>query len=180
VPDDIFTLRLDHSFADVLRLWKTAGFCEYFVNQMNQVAENRSFRGYFWRHPEITAETLGRPYESKLVRCDALADPAANSSRFRKKFRNAEDDVVVFDSLGGDARLVVPTLVGPRNAYGHIAPFLKGPPEMRFQIHAIFRRVSLEVEEVMQRNRQPVFLNTHGSVPWVHLRLDSWPKYYEK
>ena len=66
----------------------------------------------------------------------------------------------------------------PIETYGHIANFVRGAPDgqrVRFwnKVGQVFRAA------VAQKQTRPIWLSTEGSgVPWLHVRMDSRPKYY--
>ncbi len=136
-----------------------------------------AFGAYFWETPALTTSTLDRPFEFVLTEARALAGAAPEPGAFAEHFSRDEDDdgVVVFDNLGGDATLVVPCPLGPPSAYVHVAAFVRNAPAP--QVHALFRRVA---DEALRRaSEQPLWLSTAGmGVYWLHVRLDSRPKYY--
>jgi hypothetical protein len=71
--------------------------------------------------------------------------------------------------------MVVPCPIGPVNAYGHLASFVRNAPEQ--QIHDLWQAVA----DAMARRiaTKPVWLSTAGAgVSWLHVRLDDRPKYY--
>ena len=70
----------------------------------------------------------------------------------------------------------MPSQQGAKSSYGHLASFMRHVPEE--QKHNLWQKVG----EVMQKNLSdaPIWLNTAGGgVPWLHIRLDSRPKYYK-
>jgi hypothetical protein len=78
-------------------------------------------------------------------------------------------------SLGGDAQLIVPSPRTEISAYGHLAAFLRQAPQR--QLDAFWRVVSTAVQSRI--GEKPLWLNTAGGgVAWLHVRLDSRPKYY--
>ena len=83
--------------------------------------------------------------------------------------------VVSFPNLGGDATLVVPSPHGPPEAYVHLASFVHNAPEA--QQHALLQ---VTADVVLSRlDTAPLWLSTAGGgVAWLHVRLDSYPKYY--
>jgi hypothetical protein len=88
------------------------------------------------------------------------------------------EPVTVFDNLGGDALLIVPRKIADADCYGHIAAFLRRAP--REQQHALFRCLALETEKRLAASRERFWVSTSGlGVPWVHVRLDQRPKYYQ-
>jgi hypothetical protein len=135
------------------------------------------FEAYFWETPPFTASTLGRPFEFVVTEAPALAKAAPDLDAFRQHLDSDADDdgVVVFENLGCDATLVVPRPLASTEIYVHLGAFLRGAPEA--QAHALFRCVASEV--VSRVSNRPLWLSTAGmGVYWLHVRLDSRPKYY--
>ena len=96
-----------------------------------------------------------------LVDAPALTGARVDSHAFRNQFLAArDDDIAVFDNLGGDARLIAPCPRGEPQVYPHLATFAR---------HA--------TDEQQQRLWQRVGTSGLG-VLWVHIRLDRTPKYY--
>lgn len=88
---------------------------------------------------------------------------------------DSADKVAVFDNLGNDAKLIAPVPGDRQQNYSHIGVFTKEAPEEQQQ--ALWQRVGRVTEE--QISGQPLWLNTAGGgVAWLHVRLDSSPKYY--
>ena len=135
------------------------------------------FAAYFWETPPVTLSTLGRLFEFVLTEAPALAKAAPDLDAFRQHFdRDGDHDgIVVFENLGRDATLVVPRPLASADIYVHLGAFLRGAPEA--QTHALFRCVASEV--VSRVSNRPLWLSTAGmGVYWLHVRLDSRPKYY--
>jgi hypothetical protein len=99
-----------------------------------------------------------------------------DSSAFSEHFSTSSaEQVVTFSNLSGDAVLVVPLPVAQNEAYTHLAVFLRQAPAE--QISALWRNVGHALEARL--SNAPVWLSTAGmGVSWLHVRLDSRPKYY--
>jgi len=136
------------------------------------------YRAFRWETPALTRDKLHQPFEWVLIDAPELAR-RADSSAFDDHLRTAHPtaSVVTFENLGGDALLLVPlaTQTTGIDNFAHLADFLRGAPVEQQQ--ELWRRVA---ETLMRRvGTQPVWLNTDGDgVPWLHIRLDSQPKYY--
>ena len=88
---------------------------------------------------------------------------------------SSSDDVVTFPNLGGDAIMVVPCPRAADSVYGHLASFVRNAAES--QVHSLWQSVG----EAMRKrlSEKAVWLSTAGlGVSWLHVRLDSRPKYY--
>ena len=111
-----------------------------------------------------------------LIEAPEFAD-AADRRTFSDYFVDSHsgDGVVTFPNLGRDAILIVPMPVADNLAYRHLAAFMRSGPEA--QKHALWQTVG---QVMLQRlGERPVWLNTaSGGVAWLHVRLDSYPKYY--
>jgi hypothetical protein len=135
------------------------------------------YAAYFWETPPITVGTSDRPFEYVLVDAPGLASAAPEEGAFREHFSNDADgdDVVTFPNLGGDATLVVPCPVGPLSSYAHLAAFVRHAGE--WQRHALFSALGASV--LSHLSDRPLWVSTAGmGIYWLHLRLDSRPKYY--
>jgi hypothetical protein len=160
-------------FSEALRLLRhDAGFRSYFI----ALLADAPFSAFLWETPALCSATLDRPFEFVLLDSPGLAsepDPVAFASYFKGK--TAAEGVVTFSNLGKDAILIVPCPRGPVSAYGHLAAFVREAPEL--QQHALWRLVGQTVEQ--QLGPAPVWLSTAGAgVSWLHVRIDTTPKYY--
>lgn len=159
------------SFGEVMDLMRGGdAFRGFFIDLLKDCP----FRCFRFETPPVTAADPDQPFEFVLVdspEIDLPADPAD----FQGHFDDRPDDVLVFDNLGGDATMIVPRPREGVPGYAHIAGFTRyAPPD---QQQALWRSVA----EAVQRSvgDAPLWLNTAGGgVPWLHVRLDSRPKYY--
>ena len=135
-----------------------------------------SFEAYFWEHPPLTNDTIDNTAEFVLMESSSLAGLHANPRAFESRFTaHGDEEVLTFPNLGGDALLVVPRPVGAVDAYAHLAAFVRSAPLA--QVCAVWAAAARLVRENMSHT--PRWLSTAGlGVPWLHLRLDSHPKYY--
>jgi hypothetical protein len=158
-------------YLDVLDLWHTSDrFRSFFI----EILSESPFTAYRWETPPATRLTGNRPFEFVLVDSPQLAH-RVDSAVFAEHFSSDGQGIVTFENLGGDALLVVPSPRGPETAYGHLAAFTREAPSA--QVHALWELVG---ELVRTRiGDRPIWLSTAGGgVAWLHVRLDSRPKYY--
>ncbi len=157
-----------------------------FRTWFNQVLQEARFAAYLWETPGIRLADLERKFEFVVLDAPRL-QRRANAEAFRDHFEGQRPQgtrapgVVAFDTLGRDARLVVPVSKAPSESYPHVAAFCRrGPAD---QCDELWRVVGESLQTELRRPRSStgrVWLNTHGGgVPWLHVRLDSTPKYYQ-
>jgi len=134
------------------------------------------FQAFFWEHPPVSQGNLEAAAEFVLLDSPALATLRADPAPFQSQLeRDPGEPVATFPNLGGDAVLVVPRPMGPPFAYAHLAAFVRqGLPS---QIEYLWQRVGRAVRASM--GTEPRWVSTAGmGVSWLHVRIDSYPKYY--
>lgn len=161
------------TYAQVIELWKRDVDFRQFYNQL--LADNK-FEAYFWENPPITTTTIQQPYEFVLVNSSRLTRIKASKRAFSKFFNQNKNGVVYFENLGKDAMLVVPSPLSKDSVYPHIAAFVRNAAKEQQQ--AFWQQVGEQVEQRL--SHQKLWLSTSGlGVYWLHVRLDSRPKYYQ-
>jgi len=162
------------SVADAIAGWRdNEAFRDFFIAEL----ATTGYPAFFWELPPVKHASLSNPFECAVIRGDALARMHADDSDFTEHFDATSDSVVVFRNLGGDALLIAPRRASDADCYGHIAAFVRSAP--REQQHALFRCLALETDKMLRAGRR-FWISTSGlGVPWIHLRLDSYPKYYQ-
>lgn len=148
-----------------------ADFREWYTRLLCQ----SPYEACFWEHPPLTVGRLESAAEFVLLDAPALAGLQEDPRPFRNYFGDA-DGAVVFENLGGDATLVVPTPVEPRGCCAHLASFLRRAPAAA--IESLWQATARAVLDSV--GERPLWISTSGlGVAWLHIRLDSYPKYYQ-
>ncbi len=160
------------SYADALQLWQHDNdfrLCFF------DILADSPFSAYRWEMPPVTRDTLNRRFEFVLLNSPGLVR-MADTNTYADHFASADDDgIAVFENLGKDATLVVPTPGDSNSSYEHLAAFMRSAPESKKQ--ALWRVVGQTVQRMI--TDRPLWLSTAGGgVAWLHVRLDSRPKYY--
>jgi hypothetical protein len=167
------------SYAAVVDHWKDSERkdSEMFRSFFTSLLADAPFQAYFWETPPVTTTNLHQTFEFVWVDSPSLAARQADSHAFDEYFKSAKQDeqVITFPNLGQDAVLVVPCPLAPSSVYAHLSTFVRNAPNA--QTHELWQRVGEMIEkEVSDR---PLWLSTSGlGVSWLHVRLDSVPKYY--
>jgi hypothetical protein len=128
------------------------------------------FPAFFWETPPTPPD---RPFEFVLQDSPALAEITADHEAFADEFGLGLTST--FANLRGDAILVVPRKMGVRANYAHLASFCRtAPPE---QHDALWTAVATAIRAWSRPGR--LWVSTSGlGVSWLHVRLDTVPKYY--
>jgi hypothetical protein len=161
------------SFGAVVELWRdSAEFREYFINLIS----GSSFDAFFWETPPVTELTVCRRFEFVLVQASSLSRLSPDPAPFIPHFStHPSEAVLTFPNLGGDAILIVPAPLAGARCYTHLAAFVRSAP--RSQVDAFWCIVGHAMGQRISSH--PIWLSTAGmGVSWLHLRLDSRPKYY--
>lgn len=147
-----------------------------FRDGFNSALAAAPYNAYKWETPPVSSTTLTRDFECVLLESpwlDTAADPTPFMSRFEAS--GEDQDALAFENLGGDALMVVPVPSGATRAYAHLGAFVRDAPARRR--HGLWSLVGRAMLERM--GPAPIWLGTAGGgVAWLHVRLDSRPKYY--
>jgi hypothetical protein len=163
------------SFAEVIAAWRDdADFRAFFAGELAATDQP----AFFWEMPPIRRGQTGWACEYVAIRSDSLARLPPDEDAFAAKFEASKDTVVTFRNLGGDALLLAPRPMGDPRSYAHIAAFLRAAPEAQRQ--ELFRVLGQAIDGELQRARDRIWISTSGlGIAWLHVRLDSYPKYYQ-
>jgi hypothetical protein len=162
------------SYGKTVANWQqNAEFRSFFIDLLAKAP----FPAYFWETPPVTNATVQQPFEFVLVDSPSLADVQPDPRDFESHLAAVDDpdEIATFPNLGKDAFLVVACHRAPQSAYSHLAAFSRLAPASQQQ--ALWRAVGTALEERLSPS--PLWLSTSGlGVSWLHVRLDSRPKYY--
>ncbi|TYP95193.1 hypothetical protein LX73_0489 [Fodinibius salinus] len=144
-------------------------FRSFFIELLSNVP----FDAYHWETPPVTKATTEQPFQFVVTNSPGI-DLAPDVGPFAQYF-GEDDQVSIFDNLGGDAKLIAPAPTHPEKNYSHIGVFTEQAPLE--QQKTLWQRVGQVTEAEL--SDQPIWLNTAGGgVAWLHVRFDSAPKYY--
>ena len=145
-----------------------------------KLLQNSNFKAYFFETPPVNSENFKeREFEFVLVKAAFLENIKPDYEAYSQYFK-CSDDVATFPNLGKDALLIVPC---PQNEkyenYSHFANYIRHVDEK--EMYNLIQTVGKEmIKRVDQFGQSYVWLSTSGSgVSWLHIRLDSRPKYYQ-
>lgn len=161
------------SHADVISAWQDDTAFRAF---WNGALAGLSHQTYCLETPPLTRGMLLRPFECVFVESPALKNLVADPEPFSEQFRQGLGaPVMSFESLGKDALLTAPLPLDGKTNYAHLAAFVRSAPAA--QADELWRLVALGLNRRMSDT--PLWLSTAGlGVHWLHVRIDTRPKYY--
>jgi hypothetical protein len=162
---------LEITFEQVVGEWRSN---EAFRSFWHSSLGNLELDTYCWECPPVTKLNFSRAFECVFMSSPLLARMAPDPDAFSEHFLPG-CGVAIFDSLGNDARLVAPCPDSPGVNYAHLAAFVASAAQA--QASALWQAVGEAMDKRIQAS--PIWLSTAGlGVAWLHVRLDSRPKYY--
>jgi hypothetical protein len=140
------------------------------------IAEVR-YRAVFFEMPPLVRGRLHAAAKFVLVDTLRLLSMRPDPAAFAEHWGAPGPSVRCFANLSGDARLVVPCPEGPVESYVHLAALCRSAaPEQR---DLLWRVVAEQAFAHVEQHAAPLWISTAGlGVGWLHVRLDSRPKYY--
>lgn len=161
-------------YEDVIHYWEeNSEFRDFYFS----ILQKAPLEAFFWENRPVTKSNIKQAYEFVLVYSPQLSRVHADPSPFEDKFKlqPAGQSVITFENLGRDAELIVPCPIAAQNIYAHFASFIRQAPED--QKHDLFITVANSLKNRV--NNHPTWVSTSGlGVYWLHIRLDTRPKYY--
>jgi hypothetical protein len=135
------------------------------------------YEAFFWETPPVTSRSRDRGFEFVLIDSPMLAGVTAKPAPFADELEHATGSCVRFPNLSGDAWLVVPRALAGNEHYAHLARFVRGAPAG--QVDDFLRAVGQAITTWWSERTEPLWVSTSGlGVHWLHVRLDTRPKYY--
>lgn len=161
------------TFEEVFESWESnPKFVAFYKDELIKL----NFEAFYWEHPAMKKEFLGKKYECILQRSRPLEHLPINESAF-KDYIHLNAQATDFMNLGKNARLVVPTKRTDKEIYNHMSKFIRLAEQE--QIIEVFKRVGKSILEEIE-SQKLIWLNTAGlGVIWLHIRMDTRPKYYK-
>lgn len=150
---------------------------EDFRRLLSSLLANAPLDAFRWETPPVSRDCEQRPFEFVLLSAARFATRRPDATAYKDHFTadDSQQGIVTFPNLSGDSTLIVPSPRTNEDAYGHLAAFVRRAPES--QVDTLWRIIAATVEN--QIKEDPIWLSTAGGgVAWLHIRLDSRPKYY--
>jgi hypothetical protein len=163
------------TFAEVIAAWRDDPmFRAFYCGELAAAP----WPAFFWEMPPIRRGHTDVPYEFMLIRSDGLARMQPDAEAFAQQFKSTSNFVATFPNLGGDAMLVAPEQIAASSSYAHLAAFVRSAPQA--QQHELFQTLGHAIDDFLCKYDGRIWISTSGlGVAWLHVRLDTYPKYYQ-
>lgn len=159
------------SFEEVINLWQTSADFRFFYTEILFTCE---YDAFYWEHPPNKLTTISQDYEFVLIESRPLSRVKPDPQPFRA-FINGSDKVASFFNLGKDARLVCPKNESELTNYSSLSKFVRTGDSG--QVDLFWQKVGEEY--ALELCNDWKWLSTSGlGVYWLHVRIDTIPKYY--
>ncbi len=160
-------------YRDVLQLWeKDVEFLDFYI----LIFRKCGFNSYIWETPPVSTDTANQSFEFVLLNTP-IASKSPDPETYKEYFdlKNPNHGVVSFPNLGHDAILVVPSPYKPDANYSGLTKFFQEAPID--QQRALWTVTAHQMKLLL--SEKPKWLSVAGGgIAWLHIRLDSSPKYY--
>lgn len=167
----IFYKNSIRSFKQVIQSWQND---DEFIQFYNQILAHSEFSAFYWEVKPIRLNQLDEAFEFVLINSKPLTLIKANPKAFQAHF-SEHKSAVAFENLGKDALLVAPCPITQTEHYRHFGSFAREAPKNQ---HISFWKL-VGHEYMKSLGNAPKWLSTAGlGVYWLHVRIDSRPKYY--
>jgi hypothetical protein len=173
-------LEADHTLSYQQWIEQLSTSCKDFANFFSEILAQSPYTAFFWEVKPIGQQDLHQAFEFVLVDSSTLLRLVPDYTPFVQYFPQKNDltarPVVSFKNLGKDAHLIVPLPFSDTANYAHLSAFLRTAPPT--QIGELWSEVAKVYSQVLQKQAY-TWLSTAGlGVSWLHIRVDSRPKYY--
>lgn len=163
------------SYSDVISHWK---FDRNFRAWFRKLPADVPYTAYFWETIAVTKATAKNQFEFVITEGKSLDSLEIDRNTFLGHFASAPADSTItkFPNLGSDALLIAPIPHGDESAYKHLAAFVREAPAQ--QAESIWQVLGETLSSRL--GTETLWVSTSGlGVGWLHIRIDSSPKYYQ-
>jgi len=187
---DCYILRFEPSLS-----WRAAMHLlasnEHVRDSLNAAIAAIELDAVFFELPPVNhLSSQDTPFEAYLTNAPGLSGVVPDYDTFSEHIAlehgHQPGSAVSFYNLGRDSMLITPTAAidhSPRigaaaaAGYPHLAAFARYAE--RNQQHEFWSLVGKQALNMIEGRKEPLWLSTSGlGVYWLHVRLDSRPKYY--
>lgn len=153
-------------------LEKDSQFVDLFTENIN----NLSYEAIYMELPRLDQKSFDEGFEAVLINAPSLARRTQDKVAFSEHY-SVSKSVVNFSNKGGDAELVIPCPISEKKCYTHLMEFIRLAPPL--QVQELFKSAAKIIIQRISKGDTIWFSSAGLGVSWLHLRLDSSPKYFK-
>ena len=160
------------TFREVLNLWiNNTDFIDLYIS----IFTRSTFQSYVWETPPISLRTANQEFEFAIINSPFYTN-TPDKNTFKAYFSlDKNNGIVCFPNLGKDALLIVPSPIQEHSNYSNLYNFYREATVE--QQRTIWNVTAKEILEKLSNT--PIWVSVAGGgVSWLHIRLDTSPKYY--
>jgi len=137
----------------------------------------KKIKSRFFYETSVCDKNMKNEYKEKFIKNNLLDTLTEDFSSFEKHLKNMNNQYILsFPNKSGDCMLIVPIPEPCCKNFTTIKDFIDNASEGH-QI-LFWKKVAQEVKKIL-KTHDKIYISTHGlGVPYFHLRLDIYPKYY--
>lgn len=151
-------------------------FAQNFHDTILSTASSHHWKAIYWECIPVSKKTWKSiPFTMAILPAYELYNTHPSSKAYQSYFSVTEDPYISFINLSGTTKLIVPTPSEGSKDPTHLLSFLKTCTDPI----GWWRYVMSTLQDDILSTTDTRWVNTHGlGVPWLHVRFDSYPKYY--
>ncbi|KAL1528402.1 hypothetical protein AB1Y20_009751 [Prymnesium parvum] len=175
---EVWRVRSDRTWAEAVEALANGSLGALLGEQLRRSPH----AAFYWETPPLTlAAAAATPFQFVTVRAPDLLARAPTLAPFAAALAGCTAGARAFANLRGDALLVAPCPPADGRepaSHAHLAAFVRSAP-VEAQL-PLWREVGRALQrELRARGDAPTWVSTEGTgVSWLHVRLDSSPKYF--
>jgi hypothetical protein len=137
----------------------------------------KNIKSRFFYETFVCDKDLENEYLENFIPNKNLDSLEQNFKSYNNYINESDNKFVTsFNNLNGDARLIIPIPKKGKN-FTTIKDFIDNASQT--QQKYFWKYAASEIIRILESNDK-IFISTHGlGIPYFHLRIDTYPKYYQ-
>ena len=146
-------------------------------NNGNVFSYPKDIKKRFFYETSFCNKDMNNDYKEVFIENNSLNNLEEDCSNFEKYIKSSKNKYVVsFTNLSGNSILIIPIPKKNKN-FTTIKDFVDNASV--YHQKQFWKKAVKEIKNTL-KNNEKIYVSTHGlGVPYFHLRLDKYPKYYQ-
>jgi len=137
----------------------------------------KNIKSRFFYETFVCDKNMNNEYKEKFIENNELDKLHEDYNSYKKYIESSKNKYVTsFHNLSGDTILIIP-IPKKNKDFTTIKDFIDN--STLYQQKMFWKKVSKEIKKQL-KNNDKLYVSTHGlGIPYFHLRLSKYPKYYQ-